>query len=372
MGLWDTVKRIGTGIATGGISEFGPGGVVGNPLSQALDRSAKAEELYGGVDPNGDMRGMSEEFARHGSRGMDAFHEGGGGLNEQRKQMQGISDNFQTLGRRYGAQFGQLAGQYGDIASGKNSIAAEQLRQGLLQSQGQQMGMAAAARPQDASMAALMAGRNMSDQAMGMGGQAAAAGLQERRDAMGAQMGAIGAGANARMGFLGGAAGMQNAMQQGRLDQRGQNLQAGLGGMQGAMQGYGGIEQARTNRYSGLVGMPTYGEHLLSGAQGAAQYATVASDPRLKKNVRSGEKDADDLVKALKSVTYGYKDSKHGEGEFTGIMTSDLKKTRAGRAAVIETPDGEMVHGARLATALAATLPGLDKRIAKLEKRRGR
>jgi Chaperone of endosialidase len=360
MGLWETIKNTAVTLGTGGMipaqgylagkaaQKYGPGIMQG--LGDALDRSKKAEELYGGVDPTGQLGAAAGAAGEFGRAGASNYAQSG-------QQLQGTTADM----RRLASGYGKVADQYGRIAGGEDSISALQLRQGLGQSQGQQMSQIAAARPQDASMAALAGARNMGDAAAGLGGQQAVAGLQERRDAMAGQMGA-----------MGGQAGLQQAIQTGQLGQRGQDINVALGGQQGALTGYGNIEGNRTNRYGALVGQPTFGEQLLQAGQAGGQLAMMASDPRLKTDIKDGEEEADELVKALKSYTFRYKDEdKHGDGEFLGLMTSDLKKSRLGRRAVVETPEGEFVHGARLATALAATLPGIDKRIAKLEKRRG-
>lgn len=368
VGIWDTIKDVGIAVGTGGMmpaqallakkaaAKYGPG-IVGG-LNDALDRSKMAEERYGGVDPTGQLGGAAGAAAEFGRAGASNYAQSG-------QQLQGTTSDM----RRLASGYGRVADQYGRIAGGQDSISAEQLRQGLQQSQAQQMSMAAGARPQDSSMSALAAAQNMGTAAAGLGGQQALAGLQERRDAMAGQMGA-----------MGGQAGLQQAIQSGQLGARGQDINVALGGQQGALTGYGNIEGNRTNRYGALMGTPTAGEKWLQAGLGVAEMGTkllpgaaVASDPRLKKNVRSGKRDANDLVKALRSVTYEYKDGDaYGEGDFVGIMTRDLEKTKAGRRAVIDTPAGKMVHGARLATALAATLPGLDERIEKLEKRRNR
>lgn len=365
MAFWGDIGRVGVGIATGGLSELAPGGAVGGPLQEALDRSKRAEELYGGVDPSGRLGNAAGQASGFGRQAASNYQQAGQQLGRQQDAMRGLSRQFGQLSNQYGQQFGGIAGRYGRIAQGQDSISAEQLRQGLQQNHAAQMSMAAGARPQDASMAALGAARNMGDAAAGMSGQAAMAGLQERRDALGAQLGALGAGANAQQGFMGGQAGLQGAIQQGMLTGRGQDVQATLGGQQGALQGYGGIEQARTNRYGALMGQPTYGEHLLSGAQGAAQMF-AASDKRLKTDIEDADDDAERLLKGLRAYRFRYKDSKHGEGSQLGVMAQDLERAGAGHA-VVDTPGGKMVHGAKLATALAAAAGNLDRRLRKVE-----
>lgn len=294
-------------------------------------RADHAEELYGGVDPGGDMQRASFGAERFGVQGQQGYTQTGLEARGQRDQLR------------------RMGGAYSRLASGQDSVSAEQLRQGLQQGQAAQQSMAAGAAPQNQAMAARTAALGMGRLSAGMAGQQAAAGLQERQQAMNQQMQ------------------IQGMLQQGIQGQRGQELQAALGGQQNALGGYGGIEQNRTARYGGMMQAPTQSERLLGAAGGVGGVVGAFSDRRLKKDIRGGEKEADALLKALKAHSFRYKDEKHGKGDFVGIMAQDLERTKAGRAAVIDTPEGKMVHGARLATALAATLPGLDRRLAKLE-----
>ena len=98
----------------------------------------------------------------------------------------------------------------------------------------------------------------------------------------------------------------------------------------------------------------------------AGAYAGSKSDRRAKKNVKDGDADAERLLKGLKAYRYDYKDERDGQGSQLGVMAQDLERAGAGHA-VIDTPGGKMVHGAKLATTLAATLPVLHRRLAKLE-----
>jgi hypothetical protein len=85
------------------------------------------------------------------------------------------------------------------------------------------------------------------------------------------------------------------------------------------------------------------------------------SDRRLKTGIADGGKDADDFVKGLRAYRYRYTDEKHGKGEQLGIMAQDLERTRLGKQAVIDTPAGKAVHGAKLAGALAAVTARLGE-----------
>jgi hypothetical protein len=364
MAWWDTAIRIGEGIGTGGLSEgyraaTGKGlietgaGLAGQGLD-SLNRINRAEDLYGGVDPSGRLGAAADQGQRFAGTGAANYAQSGRDLTRQRRDMRGLSD-----------QYGGLAQQYGRIASGQDSISAEQLRQGLQMNQAAQMSAAAGAAPQNQVMAARNAAIQMGRQGMGLAGQQAMAGLQERRDALGGQLGA-----------MGGQSQLQSAIQGGLLTGRGQDVQFGLGGQQNAIQGYGNIEQNRTQRYGQVAGAPTPGEQVLGALQGiagtAAQYGgAAASDRRAKKDIESGDDDAEELLKGLRAYRYKYRSEKDGKGEFVGPMAQDLEKSRAGRQAVFEGPDGKkMVHGARLSLALAAAAGNIDRRLRSLEKGR--
>lgn len=100
------------------------------------------------------------------------------------------------------------------IASGQNSVSAEQLRQGLGQELAQQQSMAAGAAPQNQAMAARNAAMNMGQASYGMAGQQAMAGLQERQNAL-------------------------NTLAQMQMQQSGQNIQGALGMAGTANSAYG-------------------------------------------------------------------------------------------------------------------------------------
>lgn len=115
---------------------------------------------------------------------------------------------YQSLGR----EMDSVRQRLGELASGKNSLAGEQLRQGLGQQLAAQRAQAASAGPNNAAMAARIAANNMARNSYGMAGQAAQARLAESMQA------------NQLLGQMG-------------LQQRGQDLQAALGGRGLAIQG---------------------------------------------------------------------------------------------------------------------------------------
>lgn len=257
-------------------------------------------------------------------------------LEEQAAKAGGFANygerQFQNMTGDLNAQRAQLQ----DIATGKLSYSREALRQGLMQNQAAQRSMAASASPQNAAMAALAGAQNSARLGSGMSGQAALAGIQEQQGAMklGADLAA---------------------------QQRQQDLMAALQSRQNAMTGYG----------AGAAGVPEksfaekFGPSIVAGA-------AAFSDRRLKTNVAKGDADAKLSMEALEAYAYDYKDSKHGNGRQLGVMAQDLEKAGLGQA-VIDTPDGKMVHGAKLAGANTAMIAALGKRVGQLEgKRKGK
>ncbi len=125
------------------------------------------------------------------------------------------------------------------LASGEISVSREQLRQGLQQNLAGQRSMAAGAAPNNAAMAARTAAMQMGRLGSGLAGQQAVAGLQERQAA-------------------------EKALADMILQERGQDIQVGLGGRGLAIQG----------QSQGTVGAPpppepSFTDKLLGAALGA-------------------------------------------------------------------------------------------------------
>jgi len=214
------------------------------------------------------------------------------------------------------------------VASGEHSVSGEQLRQGLQQNQAQQQSMAAGASSSNAPMMARNAAMNMGRASSGMAGQAAIAGLQERQNA-------------------------QQALSQMLLGQRGQDVQVGLGARGLTLDAYG---------------KPVEKEKSFGEKYGPAAAAVVAalSDERLKHDIKDGDDEARRVLDQLRAKTFHYNDEKHGKGKQLGIIAQDLERGGL-RQAVIDKGGKKMVDGAKLATALAAMMPGINARISKLE-----
>lgn len=75
---------------------------------------------------------------------------------------------------------------------------------------------------------------------------------------------------------------------------------------------------------------------------GITAAATYFSDLRLKTDIKSIPKaDLDEMKSHLKAYSYSYKNKKHGDGEWIGVMAQDLEKSKLGKTLVIENEAGE-------------------------------
>ena len=283
-------------------------------------------------------------------------------------------DSYQKFGGQGQSALDALRAQ----AMGQRSVSAEQLRQSLGQLYAQQRSMAAGASPRNAAAAARLAAIRSSQLGAGLAGQQALAGLQEQNQAW-QQYG-----------------GLLSTL-------RGQDLNAALGSRQSALQGYGAanagtpapswIQQwgpavtGALGAYTQLAGKqggspspspsPSAGGPPMPMTLNGAAFADAnpmspkpgftVSDRRLKTEVRDGSKVADQALKGLGTHLYKYKDERHGQGDQLGQMAQDLERTPGLRHTVTDTPGGKAIDGAKLAAALAAIMPGLDKRLSKLE-----
>lgn len=290
---------------------------IGGALGTLTGSFNRGQNEFRSVDPYGHLAGQAGAAGAFADVGQQGFQ-------QARGQLQGVA--------------GQLRRQM----TGQDSLSGEQLRQGLAQNLAAQRSMAAAARPENAAMAARTAAMNAGRLGAGLAGQQAMAGIAERQAAaqnLGSLLGNI----------------------------RQQDLQAALGGRGQALQGYGAIEQARGQRFNALTQTPTQGEQLLGAGLGLAQLGAL-SDRRQKRDIKKAGKDAERFLDGLKPYRFRYTDERHGKGEQLGIMAQDLEATPLGKQAVVDTSAGKVVHGAKLATALAAATSQLHKRMKRLER----
>ncbi len=272
--------------------------------------------------------------------GALGFVQDNGGVDQQRANLdaQGAkagawADEAQNNARQQGAMSYDQYKAMGDQASGEKSISREMLRQGLQQQYGQQRSMAAGASPQNAAMAARTGAMQMGRASSGMSGQAAIAGMQEQLAARKQQS-----------DFL--------------QRWRDQELGAAQGARGQATAAYGGGELDKS-------WMEKYGSAIAGGA------GMAASDERLKKDITAnGDALAKKISEKLGAHSYKYKNEKHGEGKQFGPMAQEMEKAGLGHA-VIDTPDGKMVHGAKAALSGLALSAALARRVSKLEKDAG-
>jgi hypothetical protein len=262
------------GALLGGLT-FGPvGALAGSALTGGLDRS---NNEYAGVD-----RG---NFDVPGYQGIQDRY--GGYLNQVDNRGAPQIGAYQNAGASsFAGDQHALANLLMDRAQGKNSVAEQQLRQGLDVANQHQMAAAAGARPQNAAMAMRLASQNMAGNEMGMTGEAARARAQEAQQAAMGLGGVLAQGRGADEGLNMFNAGQQNqrtgqqaAMNQNQMGINDAARNSLLGGsLQAAglqQQGGMGYEQNRTDRFGAMLQQPTDTEKgigllggLLKGAVG--------------------------------------------------------------------------------------------------------
>lgn len=124
-----------------------------------------------------------------------------------------------------------------------------------------------------------------------------------------------------------------------------------------------GAYAAQTGRLGALIGQGGIG----GGLQGIGGMA-MASDKKLKTNIKDGENAADAFMSALRPKMYEYIDKKYGAGERLGVMAQDMVQSSMGDQAVVEGQEGKMVDTRKATSALLASTARLNERLSKLEK----
>lgn len=295
----------------------------------------------GTSDEEKSRRSLADQFTAHGNsqtglqeplyiddvNRKDLLSQQGGIAGQFADQAQ---QSYAVRGRQGNAALAALHAQ----AQGQNSVSAMQLQQGLQQNLAGQRSLAASASPQNSAMAARTAAIQSGRLGTGLAGQQAVAGLQERNQAQ-SQYGNL-------LGNL-----------------RGQDLNAATNSRATAANAYG----------AGAAGTPTpswWDKHGGEVEGGAAGLASAISDRRLKTDVRDGDAAASQIASALPSATFRYKDPKFGGGDQLGVMAQDLQGVGLGQA-VVDTPHGKVVNGAKLATANTAMIGALARRLSQVE-----
>lgn len=283
-----------------------------NPTTWAGQVKSRLKKDFGGA---ADSKSAQEKAAILQQQGTAA-----GGFADQGQAGYGAMSTESAAARDYLRR----------LASGEQSVSAEQLRQANEQNLSTQRSFAASASPQNAPMAARNAMMNMNRANVGLAGQQAVAGLQERQ-------------------------GAQKALMDSILQQRQQDAQVALGSRGNAVSSFGGATPDKS-------WLEKYGPSIASGAAAIAAF----SDKRLKEDIEDGEGEASKALKSLRAYSYKYKDEKYGKGRRVGIMAQDLEKAGLGHT-VIETKEGKAIHGGHLSTANTALISSLEKRVAKIE-----
>jgi hypothetical protein len=244
--------------------------------------------LPGGVGPN------------------DPAHEGGEYAGVDRASFdlpgyQGMQDRYgnylDQVDQRGAPQMGpaqraaqsQFRGQQGMLSSllmgraqGDNSVAEQQLKQGVDLANQRAMSMAASARPSDAAMAMRLQQQQMGANSMDLAGQTAIARAQEANQAAGALGGVLAQGraGDENLNMFNASQGnnreqtqaQMNQAQMGMNDQARQGLLGGsLEAAQAQQQGGMNYEQNRTQRFGAVIQQPTNQEVMLGTVKGLAQ-----------------------------------------------------------------------------------------------------
>lgn len=287
-----------------------------------------------------------------------------------------------------------LIAQLQKMARGEDSVAGQAAQQAATTGIANQQALMQSGR--GGAAAGRMAAQNAANITSGLAGTSAIARAQERQQAVG-QLGGVLQGvrgqdenlslANAQIqnqrtmqqaGFnqQTGLANQQANLQQQQLnDQAWANanqmeMNQALANQQTAMQGYGADTQMSTVNQNTPSFWEKAGLGLISGGASVGSAALLASDRNLKENIQPvTDKDADELVKALKAYQYNYKPETGIQGTHTGVMAQDLEKSKVGQNAVIDTPDGKMVDYAKLLPALTALVTKQQEELNSLKKK---
>lgn len=364
MGFWDTVGRGALAAGTLGLSEVVPRDVL---LGGAGKQVNPANAQYGDRQyvMNVAQNGMSAVNSRQAPQAQRTVL---GGAPNMAPQGQARDASMQLAQTLQGIAGGQQKGA-GELAVGR------QTNQALANQQGAAM----MARGPMAGAGALTAARNSADISGAAAGQAAqaAAGDQANANALLSQV--LG---QTRAQDLG-VAGMeqQQVFQQAGLDQA-----TSLANAQARLQTMGMNDQAALAYLSTITGMnqaelaarmqqeqtQLSQPGILPGIlQAGGQIAAVASDRRLKTDIKPADRDIDELLSTIKPYAYRYTDEKHGKGERVGIMAQDLGKSKRGRELLTGLPGGEGL-GVDVNKGLSAALAGLarvNERLAAVEGR---
>lgn len=275
----------------------------------------------------------------------------GGITNYQAPSLQMGDDPFRR------AQLQQLQ-QLQSISSGQQQGAGELAAQ--RQVQNAQAAQQAIARSARGGGSGPMAYRNAANQSAALGlsgaGMGQQAALQDQMNAQGlmGQIGAQGRGsdinvANANAGYQAGA----NQLNSGNYLQLLNQLNS--------------MNQSKYNADLGIGAQKDQGDSAKSGALISGLGSIIASDERLKKDVKDAGESIDKMLDGLKAKSGKYKDERHGKGEWNWVMAQDLEKSEAGKRLVKDTAAGKMLDVSKVISTSLAAAARLNERLRKLE-----
>lgn len=392
MSWWDKAKRVGLGVATGGLSEAGGA----RPLLNAAAGSDYTKDLLFGGKATAGIDAQPKQYDAATNR-----------LGQMADTAQGRAAPVITAARPEGAQQEQsrqgmmdVAGRLGGIAGGTQAGAGElavnrQLSAGIAG----QTSAARMARGAGSALAYRNAMRNQADMTLAGAGQAAQAQMQDQAAANQQLANIYGTTRGQDIGYAGDVAQLQQ--QAGLANQQAQLNQTQLNDMR-QIQAIGaqlGWDQARIQAELAKAGIAMQDKGILPGLiQGAGQagmaYATgglsmagggggggaqnpaqlmdtgglmVPSDERIKTGIRDGGGDIAAAVRAVRPITFGYIDPSLGAGQQTGVSAQDLQRNPGLAHTVVDTPQGKKVDGGKLAAAAMAALPGVMERLDRIE-----
>jgi hypothetical protein len=193
--------------------------------------------------------------------------------------------------------------------------------------------------------------RQTQTQAMrGMGANAARASRLGGANLQGAVANAAGQGYNIQQGLQGQALAGTQGVAAGRAGMQNQTGNLGLGYQNIAA---GGAQNQQQQSQKGQS------DFLNTAGSIAGGIAAMMSDKRAKEDVSEAPCG---IARRLRGYVYKYKNRANGDGDQVGVMAQDLEKTPL-RSTVIDTPQGKVIHGAKLAGANTAMIADLQKQI---------
>jgi hypothetical protein len=123
---------------------------------------------------------------------------------------------------------------------------------------------------------------------------------------------------------------------------------------------------------AGVAGAQQAQSQLLGAGIGAAG-AALASDEKLKKNIKSGKGKTSDFLNALSAREFEFRDTSvpgTAPGKRVGILAQDLEKSEMGKALVKEVNGNKTVDTVQGFAAVLAAQSVLNERLNELEKQK--